>query len=190
MAEIETYGDEETIKLLNKYKTGIWGDIHTGYYIREDLHRFVRRELFEGKMSMLLPLRFRKFPDDKRELLPEKPDVIYVNSSGKMQISLTDTKEEMNEVTHTETMDFIKSSIGKLNSSIVFFDQKAISQEDGTKIRWFDYKMMFETEIVYTLFFSMLLSGRFLHGKCSCEYRKAMNWKPVFVDMLKSIEIL
>lgn len=185
------YGDEEIIKLLNEYKKGVQGDIYSGYIIREDFHKFVQRDIFENKLSMFVPLRFKKMEIEEMQsmILPERFDVLYVNSKGNIQLAfkLIDVKITWEELKNS--VEKIKEGIKTVSPSSSFYDSGIIKIDGGTGVKWFDYKNVYNSSSVYMLCFYLQVMGKMLDGKFLCDYRKAKYWKPIFLEMLNTIEV-
>ena len=186
------YGDEEIIKYLNEYKKGIQGDIKEGFIICEDLYRFKRREIIKNKMSMCIPIRFDCYKDEKAKEINviDNPDVMYINVKGNIQIMFKLTSEEITSLKLKEYIDDIQLVLMTLNDDVKIIESDAITLFDDKKIFWFDYQTYFGNFQVYIMFFSIEIQGMLLYGKFSCEYRKSILWKTVFIAMLKTVEII
>jgi len=90
------YGDEEIVEFLNKYKKGVYGDIYSGLYIKEDLYSFHEILLFEGQLSIYLPIRFSRMSEneikEKYKLLSDQ--IVYRDNQDTIQIMFNYIDEE------------------------------------------------------------------------------------------------
>lgn len=60
--------DEKIIKNMNEYKKDQYGNIYDGVYIREELLEFEKVELFDGKISIMIPKTFIDMPEKLAKL--------------------------------------------------------------------------------------------------------------------------
>lgn len=183
------YGDEKIIKLLNGYKSRVSGNIYDGYYIKEDLYRFVLEEIFADKLYIYLPIRFIGC-EEISYLNVENMDFFCMNKSGKIQLGFKKTDIEVVENKLLEsTVHNILEEAKKVNSSIELMENGKIEISDDNFVYWRDYKVLYGKKMLYVMLFVLEVEKTMTYGKFTCGYEDVILWKPIFVSMLDTIEV-
>lgn len=186
----ENYGDEEIVRQLNLYKKGVYGTIYDGLYIKGDLHHFVKQNLFQNRMSIYIPLRFDKMEtsDIRKKYIIDIPDIVYKNTKDTINITFRYVKEKIEKDKIQEILELGKKYIKKLNGNCLFFEHAIFSYRNNC-IGWIDYKIDGLYGSFYIMFYVIPIKENCITGKFICEYRKAILWKSVMLQMLETIEI-
>lgn len=184
------YGDEEIVELLNKYKKGVYGDIYSGFYIKEDLYHFGERLLFKGQVSVYLPIRFNSMSEDE---IREKyklviPELVYRNNQDTIQIMFDCIDEEYATEEVNNTIDILEKYIKKLNKGNKIIEKGIVENENNT-IGWIDFMTLSDKSSFYINYFTLSVNNKNVNGKFVCEYANSSLWKPIFLEILKSIKI-
>jgi len=141
------YGDESLIYAMslmrsdNRRSENIQNDIDNGYAVIDEIRiPFSDREIIEKKLFMTMPQEFTilslenakaKYPSEDR------PDIIYSNEDGSINISFTITKDYLVDGEVADARDYLQEIMEKINPSIKI---TSISVFEG-KIRggYFDF---------------------------------------------------
>ena len=183
------YGDEKLIKLLNAHKLRVYGNIFDGYYIKEDLYRFVLKKIFADKLYMYLPIRFIGC-EEISYLNVENMDFFCMNESGKIQLGFKRTNIEVVENKLLEsTLHNILQEVKKANRSVEFMENGKIEISNNDFLYWKDYKMSYGKKMLYVMLFVLEIEKTMTYGKFTCGYEEAILWKPIFHSMLDTIEV-
>ena len=184
------YGDEEIVELLNKYKKGVYGDIYSGFFIKEDLYHFDERLLFEGQVSVYLPIRFKTMSEDE---INEKykliiPELVYRNNQDTIQIMFNYIDEEYVVDEVNNTIDIFEKYMKKLNKGNRIIERGFIENENN-RIGWIDFMTLSGKSSFYVNYFTLSVNNKNVNGQFVCEYINSSLWKPIFLEILKSIKI-
>lgn len=184
------YGDEEIVELLNKYKKGVYGDVYSGFYIKEDLYYFVERSLFDGQVLVYLPIRFHIMSEDeiKEKYKLVVPQLVYRNNQDTIQITFNYMDKEYAADEVTSTIDIFENHMKKLNKGNKIIEKGIIENENNT-IGWIDFITPLGKSSLYVKYFTLSVNNKNVNGQFVCEYINSSLWNPVFLEILKSIKI-
>lgn len=187
----EQYGDEAIAASLNEYKKGVWGDIKTEIFIREDKYRFFKKNIYPNEMWMYIPLRFEKIQGEEMDLycLCEEVDAIFSNSKRDIQISFRLQEGNMDDIPLIESMEYIRRCLTIINPEIQTMSVEQILSSSDNAMYYFEYKMLVAGLTVHTIYCAVPVNEKITFIKCSCPYHKYVLWKGVFLAMLSTIEI-
>ena len=183
------YLDEPIIEALNNYKTATTGDIYSGVYIKERKYEFSSQELFNGKFCVYLPITFVDMPAEIAKIKypsEQRPQIIKTNKSGciNFTFSLLDIVTEKDKIASVKTT--IRNVIKKVQPSNVFYED--VTEPLGNSyISWFDYKSYAVDNQIYNLVYTTLVDNRVLHGVFNCINEEGQLWKPIALQVIRSI---
>ena len=137
-----------------------------------------------------LPLGFEEAGIDKASAIfysKNRPDKLFVQSDGHAGITLQPIggKHDL----PGEDFECMKDEISRILKRT---DRKTVFYEEGTAdgsipVLWFDYKSFAANEPVYNLMFLFLSGEMVIMGTFYCIFRDYDRWKPVILDMLRTI---
>lgn len=179
------YGDEELITSLNSYKKDVYGDIHDTLYVKEIPYSFKRYNFFDGKVNIMLPIRFIDMPDEivkiKYSRLADEY-VIKTNEKYNIDIVLELVKKydgfENVETEINKNIDCLK----KIQPLYCFYESKV-----ENKLGWYDFRNSAIDCQLYNLFFIIDLGEDLLLGKFVCNILKSEIWKKIFLTIISTI---
>jgi hypothetical protein len=185
------YVDEKIIEAMNQYKTQEHGDIYSGLYLKEQLFKFERQELYGGKFSVMIPECFTdmslehakiKYPSEQR------PKVIKTNEDGDINFAFQFMEEVDFETKFVkEAKDGLYNIIKRLQPANVFYE--SVEETIGeTMVGWFAFKSHGIDCKIFQLMYCMPIGGKFLQGIFNCKYTDSNLWKPVFLQVMRSIQ--
>jgi hypothetical protein len=119
--------DEKVIENMNEYKKNQYGNIYDGVYIREELLEFERIELFDKKISIMLPKTFIDMPEKLAKLkYPSsyRPEVIKMNEATDVNIMFSYSDVDLDKSMVEEFTSQVLSCTKKIQPSYVFLKRK------------------------------------------------------------------
>lgn len=193
----EKFLDTEIIRLMkevdeNKGQNKVYSlpNIKTGaVVVRGQRVNFEKKQLFDGKLTMILPKDFQSVDPEKLYKPETKPDLLLVNDGGSIQITLTHlSKKAVNDEQVTAHKNTVQRILQEMNPSLQWL-------EGGVKI--IHEKSLFFFEFitpmlgaeVYNLTFFIRLNQRIFTGSFVCGDPEIKGWKRIFYQILDSLEI-
>lgn len=189
--------DQEIVRLIDETKderennaNGYFlTDIKTGAVVIGGVRiNFETRTVLDGKLKMILPTDFQSIPPEKLYKREARPDVLLAGDDGAIQITLAHTKKTATgiaEVTAHKTE--VQKILQALNASLEWQDG-GLKEIHGKQVDYFEFITPMLGARVYNLTFFMELHQRVLSGSFVCTDRKLKAWKPIFDQMLASVE--
>lgn len=139
---MNSYGDEEIVKILNQYKKESRGDVYSGIKINGDLYHFHEYKFWDGQIQMMIPLRFIDMPEEiikiKYGHIP-LPDVIKCSRDYNIDIMMSFTDDLLSDDEIEEKLDDQINLIKTLQPTYEIYE-KNIEYNGYVNIGWFDYK--------------------------------------------------
>jgi hypothetical protein len=190
--------DAEIIRLMNDAKESKSQNkvcsllnIKTGAVaIRGQRVNFEKKQLFDGKIEMILPKDFQAIDPENLYKPETKPDLLLVNDGGAIQITLTHlSKKASNDEEVIAHKNAVQRILQQMNPSIEWL-------EGGTKkinekpLVFFEFITPMLGAEIYNLTFFVRLSRRIFTGSFVYGDREFKGWKQIFHQMLGSIEII
>lgn len=190
MGKYMKYGDIEIVSILNQHKKGITGDIETGLLLKEDIYHFHRTMLCNRSFSMMLPLRFLVSSQEeiKSKYGSNSPVEIFCNRAGTIEINFNYYGDETIRETPTDIVNSFEILLKRLNPGIKTYEKKEKTIRE-ISICWIDYKCETIVSSVYNIFFAMSIEDKKYRGQFMCGLKDAILWKPVFLNMLDTLQI-
>ncbi len=185
-----SYFDEQIIKKLNQHKTETQGTIETGITICEELYLFERKELFDNRMSIMLPETFIDMPIEQAKLkypMEQRPQVIKTNEAGDINFTFSLIEQQMNNNYVEELMRFFKKVLKTAQPSNVFHEEK-VEQIGELTVGWFDYVSNGYDKKLYNIVYVLPVDGKLLHGVFNCALEDGANWRTVALQVIRSIK--
>lgn len=185
------YTDEKIIEAMNQYKSQEHGDIYSGIYLKEQLFAFERQELYDGKFSVMIPKTFIDMPLEHAKIKypsEQRPKVIKTNEDGDINFTFQYLEEVDFETKFVkEAKDGLYNIIKRVQPANVFYESKEEPVGD-TLVGWFEFKSHGIDCKIYQLMYCMPIGGKLLQGIFNCKYSDSKLWKPVFLQVMKSIQ--
>lgn len=184
------YFDEQIIKQLNEHKNGMQGTIETGICIREELYEFCEVELFDKKMIVWLPESFVDMPLELAKLkypMEQRPQIIKTNMTGDINFTFNLIDQQISNENVEQLMKFFKSVLKNTQSANVFHEEK-VEEIDGKFVGWFDYVSKGYDKKLFNLMYVLPMNGKLLHGVFNCALDDATNWRPIALQVMRSIK--
>ena len=187
--EKNSFGDEVYIRnmALQSEEPKHENNIHDGYIIVDDERiPFQKIEILEGNMSIIMPELYEMMPDEmaeKRYGTEDSPDIIYTFINGDINFALSYKDDLLSE---DEDIPGVKDLVQRMvmrsfpGSKVI---ESEIMEASGRTVAYFDF-----ASEVYNLIFFFSLGETLIMGSFECFLADKKDWKPVFLQMLGSIE--
>jgi len=190
----KNFGDEDFIYAMGEQseKPEYETNITDGYVIMgEEKIIFNRRFLLDKKFSVIMPEAFKpmskKHADIKYPSI-NRPDFIYTNEATTVNFSFSHKPEEVPNGAITEIKDMVQPIAMRMFPSSKVIDSDTLDA-NGRNVAYYDFITPALDMELYTLVYIFSLEGRVVLGGCSCPANEMDDWKPIFLQMLCSIEV-
>lgn len=187
MAEKEEFFDEKILEYRRRARKEKFSSLETGMYIKDELVQFERREIFQNKMSIMLPASFVKMPSNLAKIKytsEQRPQMIWtsLDTTVNMGFSMLDVTvyPEQIKVLQGQAKEVLK----RLNPAFVFYESKI---EEDRHLGWFEFKSYGIDENVYNLMFISIVEEKMTNGVFNCKYNDALEWRDAARQMMYSI---
>lgn len=189
--------DTEIVRLMkevdeNKAQTKVYSlpNIKTGaVVVRGQRVNFEKKQLFDGKLAMILPKDFQSIDPEKLYKPETKPDLLLVNDGGTIQITLTHlSKTAANDEEVTTHKNAVQQILQQMNPSTQWLEGGA-KKINEKPLFFFEFITPMLGAEIYNLTFFFRLNQRIFTGSFVCGEPEIKGWKQIFHQMLGSIEI-
>ncbi len=186
------YMDEEIIKMRRAEKNDEFKDIKTGVYIKDVFTEFEREEIFEKKLSILLPQSFVTMPEPMAKVKypsEQRPQVIKTSLDTAVNIGFSLLNAPLKEEHLEDTLKYFKRAMKNMNPAMNFYEEKLIEVEN-MKLRYFTFKSYGMDSPMFNIMFIAPYKGAMLHGIFNCLFTEREQWEDYALQMLSSFEII
>lgn len=186
MSEME----EEIIRLKNACKKETCGTLEEGFYVREQLIRFQKTEVLEGRLLAALPETFTDMPPEYARIKypsEQRPAVIKSNEEGSVNFTFQLLPVAVPKGKVSQLRDQMKKAVKQLQPANVFFEADQL-QTDTLELAWFAYKSHGIDEKIYNVMYFMPMGEQVLHGVFNCPMAEGDVWRPIVMEVMKSME--
>ena len=166
--------------------------IYTGLKIKGQWFDFKERIFLDGKVAMTVPIEFTpmdiatakiKYPSEQR------PQTILTDDTGAINIMFSYMEDPMKNEEAEEVRDTLIGIMCRVNPGIKPRENgmEVISEKN---IAYVEYSNPVMDGKLYNLMYFVEVHGNLLMGCFNCVTRNAKYWKPIFMEMMRSIQIL
>lgn len=184
------YLDEEILKIRREENSKEYKDIKKGVYIKDVFTEFERVEIFEKKVSILLPQSFVTMPEAMAKVKypsEQRPQVIKTSLDTSVNICFSLLNSPLKEENLEDTLKYLKRAMKNMNPAMSFYDEKTIETEN-MKLRYFAFKSFGMDYPMFNIMFIAPYKGVMLHGVFNCLYTEREQWEDFAIQMLSSFE--
>ena len=182
--------DEQIIKELNGHKAVPHGNLQDGYYIKGELVQFKRTDLFDGKISIMLPDTFQDMPEDMARIKypsGDRPQVIKHHFSTGMdfcfnKLAYTNGVTDANVLANT-----FQSIISTVNPSLFFYEPVQNIEDAELPTSWFHFQSFALDGKMYNIVYIVALKDCYINGVFNCGLGDKDYWSEVVIEVMKSI---
>jgi len=192
----KNFGDENFIYLMGentdaeqpKYET----KITDGYVIMgEEKVLFGRKFLLDKKFSVIMPETFKLMTPAVAEIKypsVNRPDFIYTNADTTVNFTFMHREDKASNEEIPEVKDALQPLVMKMYPASSVIESETL-EAGGINISYYDFIAPALDMNIYTLTFMFSLEERVVLGGFNCPEADMDDWKPIFMQMLESIEV-
>lgn len=191
VTDIMNHLDEVYINAMNAYKKGTYGTLEEGIYILEENVEFVRIDLFDNRLNMMVPKKFFDMPLNIAKLkypTEQRPQIIKTNENYDINLTFSLLNVELKNENVYEVRDGLKNILQNIQPSIVVQELGGLKRVNFD-IAWFDFKSPAADAPLYNIMYCISLDNQLMQGVFNCPYVLKELWNPVFLQLLNSIQI-
>ena len=155
---------------------------------KNELVRFERKEMFQGKLGVMLPESFVTLPAKLARIKyssQQRPQVIRTSRDTTVNFGMSLTDIGIEEEHIKELRDQSREALKRLNPAFVFYES-GVDKRHVT-VGWFEFKSYGLDTDVYNLMFVSRIGGKMLHGIFNCDYEDVLEWREAARQMMYSI---
>ena len=186
------FGDEQFIRQMGKeYNPPHENNILDGFIIvDEEKIVFERRNVLEGRLSVLMPEAFVIMPlelAEKKYPAIQRPDEIYTNNETTVNfcVSLKNDKATNEDIPRAK--EIIKQAVMRMNAGSQVINSETIDVS-GINISYFDFCSAALDADIYNMMFFLSIDNRIVVGSFNCPWVNMDVWKPVIEQMFETME--
>ena len=184
-----SFRDEEFIRLMNRGKASVTGDLAHGIFFREERMNFQEKKLLGEKLFVSLPEDFDEMSEENacmRYPMPQRPQIIMTNETEDKIFGFSLIECETDNLEVPARAQFFKNTIMNARADISIMEENELSIE-GKTIAWFDYVSSGLGQEIYNMMYFASIDNKLLHGIFHCDIQEAENWKKIVHEVMKSI---
>ena len=186
------YADETIIKLRAEVEqrnreTSI--DLSKVQIIYGEVYSFAPNHFFDKRLVYVVPQKFSQMPEDlvaEKYLAAQKPQVILTSLDNTIDITLNLLEGKLKAEQIPLCLQKLKGAIRKAYPATLFYDEELFN-ESGVSVAYMDYKSFSLDGPVYNIMFVSVICNKPLIGTFNCPFDKWEQWRPVVLEMLKTI---
>ena len=185
---MEEFFDEKILEYRRHARNEKYSTLETGMYIKNELVRFERKKMFQGKLGVMLPESFVTLPAKLARIKyysQQRPQVIRTSRDTTVNFGMSLTDIGIEEEHIKELRDQSREALKRLNPAFVFYESGVDKRH--VPVGWFEFKSYGLDTDVYNLMFVSRIGGKMLHGIFNCDYEDILEWREAARQMMYSI---
>lgn len=183
------FEDEELAQLRLKETRRDFINVETGMYVEDDLITFKDEYIFENQLRIMIPTVFLDMPWEIAQMkypYEKRPQIIKTNTEGNVNL-MFDLFPEQISVEIERMVESICITLQLGNPSCRFLEDGMIDV-NGNLIGWGDFSSNSLNGKIYNIFMIMNLNQKMMLARFNCPYNKKHHWKPVFSEIMNTLE--
>lgn len=189
MAEKDEFFDEKILEYRKRARKEKYHSLETGMYINDELVQFERQELFQKKLSIMLPTTFVNMPLNLAKVKyssEQRPQIIKTSLDTKVNLGMSMLDVEIHVEMISQLRDQTRTALKRLNPSFAFYESGI--ETKSVPLGWFEFKSFGLDSDVYNLMFIAQVEGKMVHGIFNCDYKDTLEWRDAARQMMYSVE--
>jgi hypothetical protein len=186
------FDDEKILELRKQKERSKPISLEDGVFIGEEYYEFEAVEIFPKLVSVSLPTAFINMPPNLAKLkYPSemRPQVIKTSLDTKVNFMFNYYSLPLENHQVNGAADDFRQALKRVNPSMQFFSFQDL--ELGKNIlTWFDFKSNTLDSQLYNMVFCTPISKNIFQGFFNCVYTDAIDWAPVMLQILLTIQDL
>ena len=185
---MEEFLDTKIVEYRNKARKEKYSTPETGMYIKNELVSFDRIILFQGRLSIMLPVSFVDLPADMARVKytsRQRPQIIKTSLDTTVNIGMSLLDAVIYEEQINKLKNYAQEALKRLNPAFVFYESTV--ETKNIPLGWFEFKSYGLDTDMYNLMFISIIEGKMLHGIFNCDYDDALEWREAARQIMYSI---
>lgn len=168
----------------------IENDITRGYVVvKYEKMELEEKTLLNGRLTMLLPVRFEEMDEELMEIKypdPDRPEWIYSNKTGDVSMTFFLDEGEILAEEVESVRDIIIGEMKRLYPASAVKDKKTIGKgQNAVSLFSMDIPLMDET--CYHLMFFRAMADGLLMGTFDCSVNEKKQWQKILPQLLETM---
>ena len=186
------FADEAIIKMRVEAEQRKWEsniDLSKEQILYGEAYNFAPKQFFDDRLELMAPREFSPMSEEmaaEKYLTSQKPQVILSNRDYTIDITLNLLEDALLVEQIPQCLQKLKNTIRDVYPATLFYDAELIDT-DGAPVAYMDFKSSSLGGPVYNIMFASALCGRPLIGTFNCQFEHWEQWRPVALEMLKTI---
>ncbi len=188
MEEKEGFFDEKILEFRRRARKERYNSLETGMYIKDELVQFERVELFQKRLSIIIPTSFVNLPPNLTKIKyssEQRPQVIKTSLDTTVNIGLSILDAKILPEQVGMLCDQAKAALKRLNPAYVFYENGV--ELENMPLGWFEFKSYGLDSNIFNLMFVTIAGGKMVHGIFNCNYDDTIEWREAARQMIHSI---
>lgn len=163
-----------------------------GRSIDGELYEFERKELFDHKLSIVLPKNFTWMEEGMAKIkypMESRPQVIYTNASGTVNFAFNHQDVQIAPTQVKDCSMQLKAVIAKVHPAYIF-GESAAEAMDNIQLSWFEFVSFAVDMDIYNFTYVANVEDKILHGIFNCPAESAQEWKIVVKQVMRTMKDL
>jgi hypothetical protein len=185
----KTFADEAILKKREELSREPIGVPEDGIYLGGQLLSFERQEIMKG-YSILLPSIFSELSEEHAMIKypsSNRPDIIFTTFDETVNLGFTAFAGNSQIVDVLQTTHQVRESMMEAKDAGVVLAGSCTMLEE-VKGSWFDFRTNAIDGAIYNMLLIMVVDNVALQASFNCLLKNAGEWKPVVLELWKSIE--
>lgn len=186
------FADEAIIKLRAEAEQRKWEsniDLTKEQVLYGEAYNFAPKQFFDDRLELVVPEEFSPMPEEmaaEKYLTAQRPQVILSNRDCTIDITLNLLEDLLKAIQIPLCLQKLKKTIREVYPATLFYDTELLETGHAT-VAYMDFKSFSLSGPVYNIMFVSVICGRPLIGTFNCLFEHWEQWRPVALEMLKTI---
>lgn len=182
------YKDEQIALMRNEQKKSKYVNSETGMYVGDSLINFHQIELLSF-FKIMMPKEFTQMdPELEAKKYPSvnRPQLIMTDVEGEVNFTFSLFEQEIEAEKIDGTLNQFQIMITTAQPANKFMGRGHI-ENDEYRCGWMEFKSYTLDGAVYNILSITVTKEKFLLGLFNCPYEAWLEWKPVMLELLNTI---
>jgi len=166
--------------------------IYTGLKINREWFDFEERVLVEGKIAVMIPKVFVPMDIESARIkypYEQRPQTILTDETDSINFMFSYETDPVQNDEVEVVRDTMMGTLRRVNPGVKP-RESGVEVVSGKNVAYVEYSNPVLDGKLYNLMFFLELHGSLLIGNFNCPTKDAKYWKPVALEMIRSIRIL
>ena len=182
------YKDEQIALMRNEQKKSKYVNSETGMYVENIFIKFHQIELLSF-FRIMMPEEFTQMEPKlaaKKYPSVDRPQLIMTDEEGVVNFTFSLFEEEIEAEKIDGTLNQFQIMITTAQPANKFMGKGHI-ETNKYRCGWMEFKSHTLDGAVYNILSIIVIKERFILGLFNCPYEEWLDWKPVMLELLNTI---